>query len=239
MKFVEKVRVLRETLKVMKLTFFKSIKLAIYYFAACSVIEKFAELSGAKVTGKKIGWIVVLAIVADRLVDYYKLKLTLDKAMNSKIRIPELILFKRAVKELNLSENAMKKLDEIMKVQIETLKQFEDISLNELYELTVKKGGLTGVFHILAFKGDADARELENAFVVGAFMQLFDDWLDVEQDRKEGVKTLFTEGVLTFDNLKELAKMYTMMLDENYAKMIRWVMSRAKLFKLGKKILGG
>jgi len=244
-----------EAIRILKPGFFQTLKLLLYYIGACMVLRQFAKLANAKVDAERIGWLVILAVSADRLVDKYRARLGMsfgDKEISVTIEFEDILvmlksevrtflyLFLRSYFILDLSTPAKLKLDEVFRAQRLSERQFHYCNEKELYEIAILKGGITGEFHMLAFK-PCDYEELYAAFVVGAFMQLFDDWIDVHQDRREKVRTLFTEGYWTEYDLEKEYRIYRMIITfhglENYARMLDWIWHRRYFFKFMKRLI--
>jgi len=233
-----------EAIRVLKLGFFQTLKLLLYYIGACTVLKQFAKLAKARIDAEKIGWLVILAVSADKLVDKYRVRLGMNSGeiaaenIKSEAR-PLLDFFLRSYFILDLSIPAKLKLDEVFMAQRLSERQFHYCTKEELYAISTLKGGKTGEFHMLAFK-DCDNRELHAAHIVGAFMQLFDDWIDIHQDRRERVRTLFTDYWSEHELEKEYRVRRTILTHygfENYARMLDWIWHRRYFFKFMKRLI--
>jgi len=105
--------------------------------------------------------------------------------------------------KINPERNKMlnKMIDNVVYWQKQSLKQKEEISKEEIWEIIKNKGGYTGLVLLYVFEDKPTKVLKKAAYHCGVMVQLIDDWMDVDEDKKEGVKTLFTEGYL---NTKDL-----------------------------------
>ena len=183
------------------------------YFGMSYVLLRFSKFLGIQ-DSEKIGWLVLLALSADGM---------LDNPHPSWRTLYDLSL-----SHLSLSERAKEILREIWRAQIE-----DDGSV----ESALRKGGLTAQFHLIVLKQQVSKEEMDAAMKVGGFLQLFDDALDVIQDRREGVCTPFTSSSMNVRKLRKMKNSLISQLPPSYARIVKWMWSRRFLFKFLKTLL--
>lgn len=125
-------------------------------------------------------------------------------------------------KLFNLIENKERLIGALRKEnqwQIESLKQKEDIGIEQIREITINKGGYAGL--ILLYLTKMGAVEIGKKFMwdSGMLMLLIDDYYDKEEDEKEGIKTLFTMGVMDKNDLIDLGKKFS----KKYSRYPPWL----------------
>lgn len=84
--------------------------------------------------------------------------------------------------------------------QLRSLEQ-AGLDTERLRELTLAKGGLGMVVLGGLVTPDADPARIALLYALGGFLQLVDDFQDVDTDRRNGVRTCATEGRLPFGYL--------------------------------------
>jgi hypothetical protein len=80
--------------------------------------------------------------------------------------------------------------------QVESMRQqivSGEISARDLLAITLHKGGLTFSSAIRIIMPDMNERTARSIFATGALFQLVDDWQDIRDDLRDGVRTVFTE----------------------------------------------
>lgn len=82
----------------------------------------------------------------------------------------------------------------LAKWQDESLKQFGELSPDELEGITYGKGGFSALGHLHAMKERPSPEENKLIRNFGYVMQLLDDYLDQPGDDAAGISTLFTSG---------------------------------------------
>ena len=83
--------------------------------------------------------------------------------------------------------------DQVYQAQIDTHKQLnENISTEEIKEITFRKGGVSLLFYRSAFAHDLQDGEEEALYNAGSLMQLGNDIFDVYKDEQQKIRTLVT-----------------------------------------------
>jgi hypothetical protein len=80
--------------------------------------------------------------------------------------------------------------------QVESMRQkvaSGEITARELLAITLHKGGLTFSIAMRTIVPELDERTARSIFATGALFQLIDDWQDIREDLRDGVRTVFTE----------------------------------------------
>ena len=83
--------------------------------------------------------------------------------------------------------------DQVFNAQSDTHKQLdENFSLEEIKEITLRKGGVSLLFYRSAFAHNLEDGEEEALYNAGGLMQLGNDIFDVYKDEKQKIRTLVT-----------------------------------------------
>lgn len=82
----------------------------------------------------------------------------------------------------------------------------ESTSLDEIARITERKGGYAALTFLTAINPNMSEKEREAFYKLGAWLQMVDDFTDIEKDRKERERTLATEH--TFNHAYEILETY-------------------------------
>jgi hypothetical protein len=138
---------------------------------------------------------------------------------------------KSALDILKLNDAAYNKLIEVLKSQEISMVQQSRNNINEyeLLKISMDKGGKSAELMILAFNSCVPSNELHAAYLLGAFVQLYDDWADYYQDIDEGVQTVYTNNYWKYGDLVNfsnyLISTYRKKGYYKYANAIKYLMS--------------
>lgn len=94
--------------------------------------------------------------------------------------------------------------------QVESEKQFNDLSEEELKDITLKKGGLSLLFYRCAMHNPLKEDERRLLYALGGLMQLGNDIFDVYKDTQAGIRTLPN----TASNINQVRVFFTSLLNE-------------------------
>lgn len=94
--------------------------------------------------------------------------------------------------------------------QVESKKQFNDLSEEELKDITLKKGGLSLLFYRCAMHNPLQEDEHRLLYALGGLMQLGNDIFDVYKDTQAGIRTLPN----TASNINQVRSLFTSLLNE-------------------------
>lgn len=91
-------------------------------------------------------------------------------------------------------QNVKDSLMDVLHAQVNSLKQAqkEELSIQEIKEITFQKGGHSLLFYRHIFDHPLHEKERECLFMLGAALQLVNDCFDVYKDRESGIQTLVT-----------------------------------------------
>jgi len=156
---------------------------------------------------KKVSDFLTLAFLVDKISDEARYKISKEdlRTCSCKNNTSCSLTMKEIcniLKESNLSEKAYKKFLDCIVTQNNSMQQFHETREEKLFELSTSKGGVAMQFFILFFR-DASEDELEDAYLLGSLIQLLEDYIDRDEDKKEGINTLFS---LNYWNKRDLIK---------------------------------
>lgn len=78
----------------------------------------------------------------------------------------------------------------------------KESTLEDILEITTRKGGLTGLIMAYLSKGRLSAEEAEYFYKAGSLFQMGDDLLDVKEDLADGTRTIWTMGLRSQNDFK-------------------------------------
>jgi len=201
---------------------------------ALQMFKECLRIIGIHANERKIMAFAELCYYGDMLTDNHGIKPTnIIKFMNrDKYRhLTPMRKVKHALNILRLNNDAHDKLIEVLKAQEVSMRQQSGKYINEyeLLNISIDKGGKSAELMILAFKPDVSSNELYASYLLGAFVQLYDDWADYYQDIDEGVQTVYTNNYWTYDDLINFAN-YLISAYQNknyheYANAIKYLIS--------------
>ena len=82
-----------------------------------------------------------------------------------------------------------------------------ELSNTDLLDISIRKGGYSGLMYALLLNSSADKTTLELGYLLGSFGQLMDDVFDVYDDSVDGINT-FANQSETVRSLSEIIKIY-------------------------------
>lgn len=210
----------------------EKMKTTVYYIGAYNVLKNIAKFLGYN-DGQTIGKMVILAMVADKITDEYGavIKMVDNKIIvdgNCPGSLTELLI--ELVSSLNLDKELIEKV--LIAQELSKLQKQINTELF-LFIISSYKGCVTAQLHARVFGNN----DMDDACVAGAFIQLFDDWLDVNQDKKEGINTLFTTGLWSYNNLKDFYEFCISVLNDKYKRIVKYIWKRRYIFKIIKRMI--
>lgn len=145
----------------------------------------------------------VAVAAIDAVTDYRGERLSdglVQDALNGEWEYPELEVV-HVANEFAKGPRFEDSLIAIASWQDDSLKQFDNPSDQELLQITQGKGGYSAVGHLHAMKESPSIAENQLMMDFGFVMQLLDDYLDKQGDRRAGISTLFTRGAFDRSDL--------------------------------------
>ena len=130
-------------------------------------------------------------------------------------------IYKLFLNKLVNKDLSRKFINEIFKVQLDSIKQ-ERISITneEIIDITYRKGGYSVLFFRSVYQHNLDKVEYDAFYQLGALMQLGNDIFDVYKDYKSSINTLVTrtEDIKVLRNhfIKEHIKTNNLLINLNY-----------------------
>lgn len=127
---------------------------------------------------------------------------TMEDALNGTPRYPPMEAVCEAA-EMAESDLFGPSLKALAVWQDRSLRQLGSISIEEVKEITWRKGAYSCLANLAMVKSDISEEEREVALQLGATLQLLDDYLDQPKDKQSGISTVFTKGVSSRRELHE------------------------------------
>ncbi|MEO7522481.1 MAG: class 1 isoprenoid biosynthesis enzyme [Ferruginibacter sp.] len=101
--------------------------------------------------------------------------------------------YKQALQYVPSKEKMLEKLMDVYQAQLESKKQAQPLSEDEIQQISLYKGGASLLFYRTAFSPAPSKKEEKLLYNFGGLMQVANDIFDVYKDRENGIKTLVTE----------------------------------------------
>ncbi len=122
------------------------------------------------------------------------------------------IHFLKAVHQnLHDKEFFMQTFDQVFDAQIESKQQSDTgISIEEIKEITFRKGGHSLLFYRSVFSNKVIEGEMDALYNAGSLMQLGNDIFDVYDDSRDNIRTLLT----ACENIKEVRQIFTEQMEK-------------------------
>ncbi len=175
--------------------------------------ESFCTLRGYKMTENERACSTLSGAITGLFDDLFDKNRTEHKLIENMLNTPETFnpindnqklsveLYKIFLSKLSNIDLSKKFMDEIFKVQIDTIKQEStSITKDQIIDITFRKGAYSVLFFRSVYEHNLDEAEYDAFYNLGALMQLGNDIFDMYKDYKSGINTLAT----TTKNIKDL-----------------------------------
>jgi len=185
-------------------------RMAFYVPVSCLQYSNLCELNMDYKQFKALSIIGAIHPIYDSFFDEEGVRETdlefMDRLLNGENYVPKnereemlLSLYRGLVDELN-PENNQRFYDVLAKLhksQIESLAMKDDVNAGTLKNISYDKGGNALLLYALIVNPHMSEREYKIVYDFGAWLQIFDDMEDAIEDKRNGIKTLITEGLLS------------------------------------------
>ena len=90
--------------------------------------------------------------------------------------------------------------------QIMSIFQLSDkiISKDNLFKITLAKGGITLMAGMYIMAPKTGKKEIKAIYELGGVLQFFEDIYDIEEDLKNGIKTMSNQKMIDYQDIKKL-----------------------------------
>lgn len=104
------------------------------------------------------------------------------------------LFYKKALQTVPDKNEMQQTLYDVYEAQVKSKQQTDPLlSIEDVNNITIEKGGTSLLFYRTAFGPAASAQETALLHKLGGIMQLANDIFDVYKDRENGIRTLITE----------------------------------------------
>ncbi len=195
--------------------------------------ESFCTLRGYKMTNNERECSTLSGALTGLFDDLFDKNKTDNKLIEQLLNYPDsfvpindnqklsLEIYKLFLNKLVNKELSRKFINEIYKVQLDSIKQESNsITNEEIIDITYRKGGYSVLFFRSVYKHNLNNVEYDAFYQLGALMQLGNDIFDVYKDFQNGINTLVTrtEDIKVLRNyfIKEQIKTNNLLINLNY-----------------------
>lgn len=108
------------------------------------------------------------------------------------------------LKSLKEKDEFLKAAENLFQAQMDSKTQVnEQLSLKKLLDISVRKGGYSGLMYAHLLNKPKDKAFIEIAYDLGSFGQLMDDVFDIYDDAKDGIRT-FANQSKTVEDIQDI-----------------------------------
>lgn len=123
------------------------------------------------------------------------------------------VFFSNLLNKLDNKDSLLEAADQLFDAQLASKTQInESLSLEELLQISINKGGFSGLMYASLLENVQSENFNQLAFYLGAYGQLMDDVFDLFDDAKAGIRT--------FANQSDTVKEIRMIIEEQEQKII-------------------
>ncbi|MBC7887547.1 MAG: class 1 isoprenoid biosynthesis enzyme [Ferruginibacter sp.] len=202
-------------------------KITGYYGLAVPAVlgEAFCLLRGVKMTVKERMASTCQGAMTGLFDDFFDKQLLSDEALKTFIEKPQhqsgnnsneklfTYFYGTALENTAKPKLVLEHLNCVYRAQVDSkLQAGPGLSIDEIKEITLRKGGASLLFYRTVFTNPMDKAEEDMLYHSGGLMQLSNDIFDVYKDQQHGIQTLVT----TTKDIAEIRKLFIELLKDGY-----------------------